>query len=517
MKKNIKQSLKEGWNSIKNNPSFTLKEQLGFASGSFGNAMGQDMIGTFFTLYMTDFMGIEASMLLVLSLVAKIINIVGDPVAGALFDLPPKNGKSRVRPFLLLSPFPLSITSVLLFVVPASGMTVRLIWVFAFYFIYCLSDTFYDMSLLTTSARMTTNPSDRKNFYTLSSFASTLGTTLPGGVIPIFISMYKNNYQAQSNIYLIGAVLFGVVGLLTMIVPAFTLREKVHIRVQENPVKINIKALFTNRPLLILVLAQIADSIRQICYGALTYLYMHTLQAAWMSTVVGSVSVALSYIGILLLPFIGKKFCPRDIIAGGYFYTAAFYIIMLVVTLLMGFENLTSTFGLLLVGVCIALAGFPNGAMGASRKILLADSTDYMEYKSRKKFGVPARSEGMVFAINSMANRINGMWKDLLLPIGLTIIGYVSATVTADGHTIEAVQTPETLKGIFYLVTIPGIAGNLIPGLITLCDNFHGKRRERILNELAEMRLADEENNEGETNDTPVLPDDTDTPSEALA
>ncbi len=488
MKKNIRQSIKEGWYKIKNNPSFTLKEQLGFASGSFGNCMGQDMIGTFFMFYMTDFMGITAEMLFVLSLVAKILNIIADPVAGGIYDAPPKNGRSRVKPFLLLTPFPLSITSVLLFVVPAASMTVRIIYVFIFYLIFCVSDAFYDMALMTTSARMTSDPNDRKNFYTVASFASTLGSMLPGGVIPMFMSIYKD-HGTQEWIYIICALIFGVVGLATMIMPGLTLKEKVHVSVRETPVKINAKAILQNRPLITAVFAQILDSIRQICYGALLYFYTHTLGAAWLSTAVGAASSALSYVGIALIPFVGKKLAPRDIIAGGYLYTACFYIILLTFgSIFLGSGDVVGNVGFIaLAGICIALGGFPNGAIGAARRIQLADSADYMDWKMRKKYGVGTRSEGMVFAVNSMAGRLNGFWKDLLLPIGLSLIGYISKKDGVD----EVQQGTDTLKGLFYLVAVPGVVGNLLPGLVTLLDNFRGKRRDRILAELMEMRAAD--------------------------
>jgi Na+/melibiose symporter-like transporter len=53
---------------------------------------------------------------------------------------------------------------------------------------------------------------------------------------------------------------------------------------------------------------------------------------------------------------------------------------------------------------------------------------------------------------------------------------------------VEAVQTPETLHGIFLLVVIPGIVGNLLPALIMSFDNFTGKRKEKIMAELEVIR-----------------------------
>ena len=474
---NGKGKFKAAVDKIVHNPSFTLKEQLGYSSGIFGNSMAQDVEAYALTLFLTRFMGIAASYVLVLELVAKIANIIVDPVAGVLLDRKTKSGKSFSKAFSLVMPFPLAVSSILLFVVPKINLTARIVYVFIFYLVYCIADGFYDMSLNTISARMTTNPKDRKNFYTVAQFASTFGGMLPSGLIPIFVDLYR---EKEQMIYLIFAVIFGVIGFCFMVVPYFTLKEKTQAEWRKAPtVKLNFKALMLNRPMWCLIFSQIVDSVRQICYSALAYFYNETLGAFWVASAAGAISATLSYIGIAAVPFIGTKLSSRDIIAGGYFYTGIIYVILFFV----GYRSIP------FVILAIGLAGLPNGAMSSSRMILLADSTDYMEYVTWKKYGEPVRSEAMVFAMRSMASRISGFWKSLLFPAGLAIIGYVSAK-SFGGTTISVVQSASTLKGIFYLVTIPGMLGNLIPGTIMLFDNYTGKRKEKILEELYEMRAA---------------------------
>lgn len=128
--------------------------------------MAQDVEAYALTLFLTRFMGIAASYVLILELTAKIANIIVDPLAGVILDRKGKHGRSRAKAFTLVMPFPLAVSSILLFVVPGIRLTARIVYVFVFYLIYCISDGFYDMSLSTISARMTTNPNDRKNFYT---------------------------------------------------------------------------------------------------------------------------------------------------------------------------------------------------------------------------------------------------------------------------------------------------------------------------------------------------------------
>ncbi len=473
------QKAKNTWDKIVHNPSFTMKEQFGYSGGIFGNSMAQDVEAYALTLFLTRFMGIAASMVLILEAMAKIASIIVDPVAGVVLDRKTKSGKSMAKAFSLVTPFPLAISSILLFVVPHIGLTARIVYTFVFYMIYIVADGFYDMSLSTISARMTTNPSDRKNFYTVAQFASTLGGMLPSGLIPVFVAIWMDKEQF---IYLGFAIFFGLLGFGMMLIPYFTLQEKTAAAWRkETPVKLNFKALFLNRPMWLLIAANLVDSVRQVCYSGLAYFYLETLDAFWMASAAGTISATLSYIGIALVPIIGAKLSSRDIIMYGYLWTGCLYVLFILV----GYQHLW------LIALIIGLAGFPNGAMSSSRKILLADSTDYMEYKTWKKYGEPVRSEAMVFACSSTFSRIGSLWKSLLLPAGLAIIGYVSAK-SFGTTTVSVVQSEATLKGIFYLITIAGIVGNLVPAFLISLDNYTGKRKEKMLDELYEMRAEKE-------------------------
>ena len=479
-KKSFGGKMKNTWNKVTHNPSFTLKEQLGYSSGIMGNSMTQDVEAYVLTIFLVRFMGIDSAVILILMAVAKIVNIIVDPIAGVLLDKTTGSGRSMAKTMMLFSPFPLAISSILLFVVPGLNLSARIVYVFVFYLLYCIADGFYDMSMMTISVRMTTNPSDRKNFYTIAQFASTLGGMVPSGLIPIFVAAYM---EYEATIYLIFAIVFGLIGLAMMLVPYFTLKEKTAAKWRKPATaKLNFRALLLNRPMWLLIIAGVIASVRTVCYGLLAFFYLETLEAFWMATLVGAISATLSYIGIALVPFIGSKLSSRDIIMYGYLLTGIMYVILLIA----GYKSF------ILIAICIGFGGFPNGAMSASRKILLADSTDYMEYKILKKYDEPIRCETMVFALNAMAGRLSGLWKDLLLPAGLVIIGYVSAK-SFGASTINVVQSNQTLNGIFYLLTATGIVGNIIPGLIMSFDNYTGKRKEKILEELNEMRAKKEE------------------------
>jgi len=471
--------LKEKYQELKNNPDVALKEQVGYVSGVFGNCMGQDSVSTYTDQFMRDYMGLKSHHLLTMKSVTTGVNIFIAPIVGMLLDNN-HSTKGNARRFMMASAIPFTLSSILLFVVPSSSITFNVIWSFLLYLLFNIADTFFDVALSTLSVRMTPNAKSRKNFYTIAQLASTLGSMLPGGMVPIIIELQGNDYAKEKWAFFTVALFFGILGMFTMLVPCFTLKERNMVlppREKEKKVKIDYKLILLNKPLLLLCLSQVIESVRQVCYSSLPFFYKHTLNRYGMKTYVEMGSSALSYGGLLSVPFVGRKRSSRDIVVWGYLHTGICYLLLLI----FGYKHLW------LVGILIALGGLPNAAMSAARRILLADSTDYMEWKSYQKYGVAQRNEGMVFAFSTMVSRISALWKELLVNTGFALIGYQSA-VSINGVMTEVVQTPQTLHGIFLLVAIPGIIGNLIPGIIMLFDNFTGKRKEMIMSELEEIR-----------------------------
>ena len=463
---------------MKNNPDVALKEQVGYVSGIFGNCMGQDCVGTYTDQFMYDYMGLESRHIVAMKSATTGVNIFIAPIVGALLDNN-RSGKGNARRFMLASAIPFTLSSILLFIVPSASLTFNVLWSFILFLTFNIADTFFDVALSTLSVRMTPNAKSRKNFYTVAQIASTLGSLLPGGLVPIIIDAMDGDYNSEKWAFFTVALLFGILGMFTMLVPCMTLKERnlVLPPKTEKKVRLDLRLILLNRPLLLLSLSQCVDSIRQVCYNALPFFYKQTLNKYSMKTFVEAGSATLSYGYLLSIPFIGKKLSSRDIVVISYLHTGICYLLLAI----FGYKSLW------LVGILIALGGLPNAGMNAARRVLLADSTDYMEWKSYQKYGVAQRNEGMVFAFNTMVSRISALWKELLVNGGLALIGYQSAQ-RVNGVMVEAVQTPETLHGIFLLVVIPGIIGNLLPAFIMMFDNFTGKRKVKIMAELEEIR-----------------------------
>ncbi len=487
----LKDKLHDFKYKIMHNPSFTLKEQMGYAGGMFGNAMGQDCVLTYSDKFNRDFMNIRPGHLVAMGNATTILSFLVPPVAGTLLDRPTVEGRmSHTKRILLLTPLPFAVTSMMLFFVPSSSPIFNLAWAFMFTVLFNLVDTFFDMALNTISLRMTTNPDDRKNFYTIASLAATLGSMLPGWILPIVVNHFTQaNDQKWAHFFV--ALFFCVLGVSSMSAPYFTLSEKVgNVKVNESEKvtwnRKTISAILHNRPFMIYLLATMFETIRKVTYDLLPFLYQNTFDDYGMKAIIDIISGTLSYVGLALVPLLGSKISARTMLIGGHAYTGFFYVLM---------SSFAAKFDLkkirrrrYIVGTMIGLAGMPNSGMSAAQKVLVADSTDYMEWYTERKYGTPLRSDGMLLATGSIISHVNTLIRKNIKEISLNAIGYLSGRQDASGKAVTVVQSERTLRGIYLITTLCGVLGNLLPALTYMCDTFTGKRRKAILEELAEMR-----------------------------
>lgn len=484
----IKEKINRFIDPIKNNPSFTIKEQLGYAGGIFGNAMGQDSIDTFDDIFIRTYMFAEKDFYLI-TIIENILMFMGfitPPVAGSILDTPARPGKKTPSKILTgTMPLPFTIASLLLFIVPSADPIKNFVWFLAFKLIFKTVDTFYDLSLNTLSLRMTNNANDRKNFYTVATLAASLGSMCPGWVIPVIVETSKDPTR-QKQLYFICALIFGVIGLCAMLAPYFTLEEK--LKVVKKPEKTaivwdkqTISTLLHCRSFIILELATFFEQIRQLSYKLLNYMYRDVFGLYKMKVAIDAISGVLSYVGLGAVPVLGRKFSARTILCGGFAYTGFFYTLMSLFAIKFNVNKIRKYKWL--IGVMIGLAGMPNNAISASKKIIVGDATDYMEWYSEKTFGTPIRSEGLVSAAQSVFGNVFNLIRTNFYNIAFQKIGYKSASA---GEAVT--QTTGALKGIFLMFTLCGVVGNFLASGSYLFDNYTGRKKDGILKELENMR-----------------------------
>ncbi len=490
----VKEKIERFKSQVVNNPSFSIKEQVGYSMGIFGNAMGQDSVHTFSDKFFRQFMGID-KYITILDNILLVLGFAVSPVAGNILDKPvPLNKRAPSKTILMLTPIPFAIASMLLFVVPFDPVNQpfrNFMWAMLVKLIFNTVDSFYDSSLNALSLRMTTNAKDRKNFYTVATLASALGSMLPGWVIPIAVGS-TSDADMQKKFYFLIALIFCVLGIVSMFAPFFTLEEK--IRVAERPKKtaINwdretISTMLHSRTFMLVQLGNFFEQIRQLSYKLLPYIYDDVFGDYKMKAIIDAISGTLSYAGLFAVPFLSNRFSARTIMCGGYAYTGIFYVLMGLFNAKFNLKKIRKS--RYLIGIMIGLAGMPNNAIAAAKKVIVGDATDYMEWYSQKNFGTPIRSEGLIGATQGILGSCYSLIRTNIYNVSFSKLDYkanVKDKIT--GKEINSVQSNSTLKGIFLMFTLFGIFGNMLASSCYLFDNYTGKKRDTVLAELEEMR-----------------------------
>ena len=501
--------------------SASMKEQLGYAGGSLGSAMSRDVMDTYSDKFSRDFAKISDTRMFIINNVATTFSFLLPPAVGAWIDSPQRGKISHLRAALRAVPIPFALTSLLLFIVPSSNPIYNFIWIIALRILFDAADTFYDIAMTSLGFKLCTDPKDRAGFFTLASLASTVGSMLPGWIIP-FIVGATDDLESKKWRYFYVALVFCVLGVVSMYLPYFTTGERIDAAIgelarkkrenEQEHVQWNretISTILHNRPFMIAQLSLLFENVRKVTFKALPILYDNILGDFRMKGIIDPISGALSYVGLFAVPFVGKKISARNMMIGGYGYTAFFYVIMALFNFggMKGADSFNRSHISFIrkyrwvIGACLGLAGMPNAAQGAAKKIIVADSTDYMEWYGYRKFGTQIRSDGILSSAANIVNKISSLLQRNLYDVSLIAADYKYNTGKTDSiiqqYSLTEAKVSEIEKRIpnndkywgvlgklFLVISLCGLIGNVLAGAVFLFDNFTGKRREQILEEL---------------------------------
>ena len=129
----------------------TPKEKwLGYLLGPAGALLLNAVLATYLNVYYTDVLNLtplwNGLFLAVFPIVSKILDAITNIIMGQIIDRT-RTKEGKARPWLLLSAFLLPVTGILLFVVPNSSDTVKVIWVMISYnLFYSFAYTIFNMS-----------------------------------------------------------------------------------------------------------------------------------------------------------------------------------------------------------------------------------------------------------------------------------------------------------------------------------------------------------------------------------
>ena len=210
--------------SLVRSQSVKLPEMLlGYFIGPFGALLSSGIFTSFLNKYFTDVLRLDTGFLSALQLVSTLLIVAANLIVGQLIERT-RALAGKARPWVLLSALTLSVSSVLMFIVPFEGMA-KMVWVaIAYNLYYAVAYPIYNTANSTLIPVSTRNSQQRG---ALASFTNVAGLGVMGVGSMVFPMLVSNVMKEDQNMWflvMLGVAIFS--GLTIYLQFKFT-RERV--------------------------------------------------------------------------------------------------------------------------------------------------------------------------------------------------------------------------------------------------------------------------------------------------
>lgn len=473
------------------------KEAIAYSIAGFGQNFICTIIGSYLTVFMTDALlfgsadvmvgGVSGAMAVAfLMLGTRIYDACNDPIMGSIVDRT-RTKWGKCRPYLKWMPIPIAVMTILCFcpfLEPKATSTFTIISVV--YVIWSMVYTVVDVPYWGLSTCMTNNTTIRGNVLTVARLLSTLGAGIVTVGVPIITSAVTNKYKgadgavlpqfidANANTlkwtYFICALAFTAIAI-PMFYYGFR-NTKERFTSTENPPSLghNLKLLFKNRELLLVVLSGILGGARMVyTYTGGLYFAKYVLKEEGLYSLITLLVVPGGAVASILVPWMTKKFTKKWAYIGVHVLGA-------VVMFAMYFIGYDANWKLVVCAIGLVLLGIPQGVNNIVTYAMIGDTVEYLEWKTGE------RAEGICFAMQTFINKI-GMAVGAF--IGVFSYSWAGINPTAaDGVYITA-QGEQTLWNLLVLSGALSMVGTIIPMLFYRLTE---KRQRELVKEIEERK-----------------------------
>ena len=433
---------------------------LGYLLGPCGALLLNAVLATYLNVFYTDVLKLTTvwggAFLVIFPLVSKVIDAVTNIVMGYVIDRT-KTKQGKARPWLLLSAPLLTITGILLFVVPKASIGVQVAWVMISYnLFYSFAFTIFNMSHNLMCPLSTRNTMQRGGLSVFNQIATIMMSgILVALVFPMAIMPALG--VDQSKWILVMCILSIIALPLTLLEYYFTkervTEEQMGSEEKKVPFLLQLKIVLTDKYMLVMfayfLIYTFGTSLKNL---GLVYYCNYVLGTyndgitQMLVSVIGGIPMG---IGIFAVWPLAKKFGKRNVTMVGFLlYALGSAICWMFPT------NLY----IVLVGQFIKnIGGLPCAYVFMA---LFADGLDHIEWKS----GI--RSDGMAMSVyNIIAVAIVGVGTAVFNAL-LSGAGYIAPELV-DGVTVAAEQPKAVLDAItFSFVGLETITGLVLAGLL---------------------------------------------------
>ena len=371
------------------------------------------VISSYFSLYMTDKIGLAAGTASLVMLIASLWDAINDPMMGVIAD-GTKSKWGRYRPYFIPAPLLLTFFACMIWVIPNFGSTGKFIWVLAMYIGYGMTVTMYTMPQMAVLPACVKDNTIRNTIITMGAgvcaFAFTIGSTFTTNITSFFNSI------GFSNGYIPLMLICGVFACVSFWGLFATSKERYLEPVKKGEAKKNLVLAFRHKEIWPNIIAWIMASMGYgMNFSTSVYYCMYYLARPDLITIyMGVISVAALLSMVVFMPIFlkffktGQKAIIVSQVISMVFYVAAFFL---------GSTNFV------LLCVLTFIASCTSCMQNALVNVLVNDFIDFMQLKD----GVSAN--GVISSVKGFAQKCGNTVVASGILFMLGIVGYIPNAV----------------------------------------------------------------------------------------
>ena len=287
------------------------KEKFSYGLGSLGMNLIFNTMSTYLMIFYTDVFGINASVIRLLFLIAKIWDAVNDPIMGSIADRT-MTRYGKYRPYILFAPFAVAVFVVLCFSAPLLAPVWKIVYIYFTYILFGMSYTTYDIPFWSLAPTLTHDVNESTKIVAIPRIMGVIGTLAAGvAIIPMVKAIGKGNDAIGYQVTLI--ILVAITVALN-IVTFINVKERIKDETKKHePLKVSLQVIFKNKPLLLVLAAGLLGLIPLfIKFSLATYYFKYNAGDEGLTTIFMLSTSVLMIVGMLVTSALSKKTGKRN-------------------------------------------------------------------------------------------------------------------------------------------------------------------------------------------------------------
>lgn len=441
----------------------TGKEKFSYGIGAVGKDLVYSLVSGFLMYYYNTVLGVSATFIGIIFMVARLIDAFTDPMMGIIVDR--TNSKmGRFRPWILIGTITNVVVLVAMFAVPDISGVNLLIYISIMYVLWGLTYTIIDIPFWSMIPAIAESGADRESMSVVGRSSAGVGSAIPTALTMALVPLLGSGDERKG--FALFAVIIAVSFLLSELVLFFGVKERARPQTSTISVKEMFRALLKNDQAMVIVVSGIVlTAALYMTNQFAVYAFKYDLGKPEMFGLFASVSGIGYIISMMTVPLWRKLGNPIQVCIYSLWISIFGYIVFFVMNLL-GITNVP----VLSIGGILIFSGI--GVTTVLSTVFLADSVDYGEYKTGQ------RNESVIFSMQTFSTKLASAVSGLFVGVGIDVIGLDAAA---------SVQSPATILGLQILMCGLPLAGMLATLLyiirkFKLTDGYMQYIKEEITN-----------------------------------